>query len=293
MNTLWKVLIWTTILSVWAFNSVFAAGDLSELLWTPSPTTQSSTTVNTVTGASWSTTSTPTTSNTQTAWDLSSLLWNSSTTPVVNTTPVSNTNTVSNTTTAGDLWNLLWGSTLPVNTSVVSAIETNWTKTVVIDWYSSDLLIELEGSWVYNKSNVTVSNVSNWTKVAVSNFIASTNVKDIKDWENVSWKFYLSIQENVSKVEISVKWFNVNRVVKYINRDTNQVEEVAKITFSNSVWNSNVITPTTNTPTVVNVPTSVNNNVWNTGIEDHPLLILMFMMLLSAWYIWAKRKQYI
>lgn len=276
MKNLWKLIIWVTIItSVFTSTLSYATWDLSELLWTSTSTQTWGWGANTVTN--------------QTINDLNALLWNTTN----NTSD--NTNVSTNTTSFNELSKLLWEfweDTSTVNeTKIVSAIDDNWTKRVVIDWFNSDLLIELEWNTVFDKKKFRIFNVS-WSKIPVFNYTISTNVKDIKVWENISWKVYLSIQENVSKLDLSITWLNINRIVRYINRDTNQVQEVAKINFvKKETKNTNTLANLSDNNIVVS--NNVNNNVWNTWIEDHPFLILMLMFILWVWYIQAKRKSYL
>jgi len=292
-NKMWKILTSITTITVLTVSmwSVYAS-DLSDLLWTNTASSSNTTVSQPV--STWTTNSV---SN-----DLSSLLWNTTS----NTDTASNTvnNTDSNDNSLADLSSLLWNTTSNTNNvdnnvsniEIVSATEKDGIRNVVINWYESDVLIELE--WtniVYNKSDIKILKLSNTTKVPAFDYIVSTNVKDLKNWDIINWKVYLSIQENVENIELQIKWLNVNRVVKYINRDTNQVQELAKITFSNVSTNTNNtnVLPQTNIIEPIEISNNVNNQVWNTWIEDHPILLLMIAMLLLSWYVYSRKKEYI
>ena len=198
-----------------------------------------------------------------------------------------------------------------IGLTVVSQVKDASGETVSLKNWSKEMLVELDtASGTFNKNNFKLNSLSGTTKTPITNFIVSSTVKDLKEWDSMNWKTYLSIQDTVGEVELNVSNSEMVRVVKYTNRDTGAIQEIVKFDYTvpsssnplDSLLNTPAPTPTpiltpTPTPTPTSTGTVIDNNVSknikNTWIEDHPMLMFAIMLMLLGWYAISKKRNLI
>ena len=141
----------------------------------------------------------------------------------------------------------------PTNTtssvSVTNETNSGWTYSFSVANFDKDYRVEIDGKGTFTEENfVVTTNVLGIEQP--QSVTVSSSAKDLQGGENIEGtKIYLSTPNTISSATFTIKGGSSPvRIIEYVNRDTNEVQELYKFSFASSVLPSTTL-PTTTTPT--------------------------------------------
>lgn len=149
-------------------------------------------------------------------------------------------------------------NTTPVNAIEVTDLKNeNGVYSFTVKNFDKDYRLEIQGKGTFDKKDFVSSTEILWTVTELTNITVANTVKDLQGWESIEGeKIYLASPNTLSLVKFTIKNSVPLRIVKYVNRDTNQIEEIKKLEFP-------VTNPVTEVPTNTTPVTNTNPLVPN------------------------------
>lgn len=194
----------------------------------------------------------------------------------------------------------LLGPTTPTTTTTLTPAEkpnvsvqtrTASGDTVKIDKWNKDFRIELVGNGTFKRSDFNIVSINVLgVEQPVTDFSVSDVKNELQDGTSIAGKkIYLGLLQNADSVQISVAGSSqMNRIIRFINKDNGQIEEVYKFNFTPAVSDVQPISALTDTGTVVTQP---GGDVKNTGIVDSFILPFVLGLLAIGGYIHMNRRK--